>query len=78
MEPEAAFENPEDYVHVFSADEGIAWKLMTGIYDAKVGPVTVSISAFRGSCVLTHHVRVSRFSLICRVPRRSVRRGTVR
>jgi hypothetical protein len=76
VEPEAAFENPEDYVHVFSADEGIAWKLMTGIYDAKVGPV--SVSAFRGSCVLTHHVRVSRFSLICPVPRRSVRRGTVR
>jgi hypothetical protein len=76
VEPEAAFENPEDYVHVFSADEGIAWKLMTAIYDAKVGPV--SISAFRGSCALTHPVRVSRFSLICRVPHRSVRRGMAR
>ncbi|WWC59133.1 uncharacterized protein I303_101681 [Kwoniella dejecticola CBS 10117] len=35
VEPAANFEDPQDYAHVFSCDEGIAFKLMAAIYDAK-------------------------------------------
>lgn len=30
------FENPNDYSHVFCAEESIAWKLVAAIFDAKV------------------------------------------
>jgi hypothetical protein len=36
VDPEAAFQNPEDYLHTFSADDGVGYKLMAAIYDAKV------------------------------------------
>lgn len=35
-EPAASFENPDDYMYTFSAEEGIAFKLAAAIYDAKV------------------------------------------
>ncbi|WWC87177.1 uncharacterized protein L201_002063 [Kwoniella dendrophila CBS 6074] len=35
VEPASNFENPSDYAHVFSCDEGLAFKLMAAIYDAK-------------------------------------------
>jgi hypothetical protein len=38
VEPASAFENPNDYLHVFSAEESIGWKLLAAIYDAKVRP----------------------------------------
>ena len=36
MDPASAFENHDEYMHVFCAEEGIAFKLMAAIYDAKV------------------------------------------
>ena len=36
VDPESAFENPEEYLHTFSMDEGVGYKLMSAIYDAKV------------------------------------------
>ncbi|WWD22010.1 hypothetical protein CI109_106498 [Kwoniella shandongensis] len=35
LEAAATFENPQDYMHVFSCEDGLAWKLMSAIYDAK-------------------------------------------
>ncbi|OCF59148.1 hypothetical protein L486_03649 [Kwoniella mangroviensis CBS 10435] len=35
VEPASSFEDSSDYAHVFSCDEGLAFKLMAAIYDAK-------------------------------------------
>ncbi|WWC67615.1 uncharacterized protein I206_101525 [Kwoniella pini CBS 10737] len=35
VEPASNFEDSQDYAHIFSCDEGIAFKLMAAIYDAK-------------------------------------------
>ncbi|WVW78806.1 hypothetical protein I302_100768 [Kwoniella bestiolae CBS 10118] len=35
VEPSSNFEDPSDYAHIFSCDEGLAFKLMAAIYDAK-------------------------------------------
>ena len=36
MEPEASFDKRDDWAHIFSMDEGVGYKLMSAIYDAKV------------------------------------------
>jgi hypothetical protein len=36
VDPESAFQNPEDYLHTFSAEDGVGYKLMAAIFDAKV------------------------------------------
>ena len=36
VEPEASFDKRDDWAHVFSMDEGVGYKLMSAIYDAKV------------------------------------------
>jgi hypothetical protein len=42
VDPESAFQNPDDYLHTFSAEEGVGYKLMAAIYDAKVSPYVPS------------------------------------
>ncbi|ORY22436.1 hypothetical protein BCR39DRAFT_551583 [Naematelia encephala] len=35
MDPAASFENPNEYMYTFCAEEGTAWKLACAIYDAR-------------------------------------------
>lgn len=40
-EPAKTFENPDEYMHVFSSDEGTLHRLANAIYDSKVSPHAV-------------------------------------
>ena len=40
VEPASSFENPSDYIHIFSAEDSIGWKLAAAIFDAKVCSVS--------------------------------------
>ncbi|KAK8846701.1 hypothetical protein IAR55_005788 [Kwoniella newhampshirensis] len=49
-EAAASFENPQDYMHVFSCEEGSAWKLMSAIYDAK----SYTLSTIHPNLIASH------------------------